>query len=108
MINSLDKSDIVNTVSKDTLSDGSAGVENGSITHDLCKRYIDKTCLVNEQEIALQISKTLKDEKIIVEGAAAVAIASFIKMRKDIRDLKNIVIIVCGGNIGNDTLKSVL
>ena len=25
-----------------------------------------------------------------------------------IRDLKNIVIIVCGGNIGNDTLKSVL
>ena len=54
------------------------------------KRYIDKTCLVNEQEIALQISKTLKDEKIIVEGAAAVAIASFVKMRKDIRDLKNI------------------
>ena len=75
MINSLDKSDIVNTTSKDTLSDGSAGgVENGSITHDLCKRYIDKTCLVNEQEIALQISKTLKDEKIIVEGAAAVAL----------------------------------
>ena len=109
MINSLDKSDIVNTVSKDTLSDGSAGgVENGSITHDLCKRYIDKTCLVNEQEIALQISKTLKDEKIIVEGAAAVAIASFIKMRKDIRDLKNIVIIVCGGNICKKTLKSVL
>ena len=65
------------------LSDGSAGgVENGSITHDLCKRYIDKTCLVNEQEIALQISKTLKHEKIIVEGAAAVAIASFTKMRK--------------------------
>ena len=50
----------------------------------------------------------MKDEKIIVEGAAAVAIASFIKMRKDIRDLKNIVIIVCGGNIGKDTLKSVL
>ena len=63
---------------------------------------------IRDREIALQISKTLKDEKIIVEGAAAVAIASFIKMRKDIRDLKNIVIIVCGGNIGNDTLKSVL
>ena len=74
----------------------------------MCKRYIDKTCLVNEQEIALQISKTLKDEKIIVEGAAAVAIASFIKMRKDIRDLKNIVIIVCGGNICKKTLKSIL
>jgi threonine dehydratase len=50
----------------------------------------------------------MDNDKIIIEGAAAVAIAAFLKMSEEVKDLKNIVIIVCGGNIGNNTLKSIL
>ena len=109
MINSLEKNDIINSESKETLSDGSAGgVEDGSITHKICKKYIDFTCLVTEDEIASQIIQTIDNEKIIIEGAAAVAIASYLKMSKKLKGMKNIVIVVCGGNIGNNTLKSIL
>lgn len=109
MINSLDENEIINSESKETLSDGSAGgVEEGSITHKICKKYIDTTCLVTEDEIASQIIQTIDNEKIIIEGAAAVAIASYLKIRDELKGLKNIAIIVCGGNIGSNTLKSIL
>lgn len=109
MINSLEENDIINSESKETLSDGSAGgVEEGSITHKICKKYIDTTCLVTEDEIASQIIQTIDNEKIIIEGAAAVAIASYLKIRDELKGLKNIAIIVCGGNIGSNTLKSIL
>ena len=108
MINSIKEGKIVNTESKDTLSDGSAGgVEEGSITFNMCKELIDDFCLVSEEEIALQIKNTLNIDKMSIEGSAAVAIASAIKMKSNIEN-KNVAIIICGGNIGSDTLNKIL
>ncbi len=108
MINSIKKGKIINTESKDTLSDGSAGgVEEGSITFDICKELIDDYCLVSEDEISLQIKNSLNIDKMLIEGSAAVAIASAIKMKSQLVD-KNVVIVICGGNIGSDTLKKIL
>lgn len=108
MINSIEKGKIINTESKDTLSDGSAGgVEEGSITFDICKELIDDYCLVSEDEISLQIKNSLNIDKMLIEGSAAVAIASAIKMKSQLVD-KNVVIVICGGNIGSDTLKKIL
>ena len=108
MINSIKEGKIVNTESKDTLSDGSAGgVEEGSITFNMCKELIDDFCLVSEEEIALQIKNTLNIDKMSIEGSAAVAIASAIKMKSHIEN-KNVAIIICGGNIGSDTLNKIL
>jgi len=48
MINSIKEGKIVNTESKDTISDGSAGgVEEDSITFNMCKEFIDDYCLVS-------------------------------------------------------------
>ena len=44
---------------------------------------------------------------MLIEGSAAVAIASAIKMKSQLVD-KNVVIVICGGNIGSDTLKKIL
>ena len=108
MINSIKEGKIVNTESKDTLSDGSAGgVEEGSITFNMCKELIDDFCLVSEEEIALQIKNALNIDKMSIEGSAAVAIASAIKMKSHIEN-KNVAIIICGGNIGSDTLNKIL
>ena len=46
-------------------------------------------------------------DKILIEGSAAVAVASAIKMREEIKD-KSVAIIICGGNIGQETLKKIL
>lgn len=108
MINSLNEGKIVNSVSKDTLSDGSAGgVEEGSITFDICNQLIDDYCLVSEDEIALQIKNSLNMDNMIIEGSAAVAIASAIKMKFQLHN-KNVAIVICGGNIGKDTLNKIL
>lgn len=108
MINSLKEGKILNSESKDTLSDGSAGgVEEGSITFDMCNEFIDDYCLVSEDEIALQIKNSLIMDKMLIEGSAAVAIASALKM-KSILQNKNVAIVICGGNIGRDTLKKIL
>ena len=108
MINSIKEGKIINTESKDTLSDGSAGgVEEGSITFNMCKDLIDDYCLVSEEEIALQIKNALNIDKMLIEGSAAVAIASAIKMKSYIEN-KNVAIIICGGNIGSDTLNKIL
>ena len=108
MINSLNEGKIVNSVSKDTLSDGSAGgVEEGSITFDICNQLIDDYCLVSEDEIALQIKNSLNMDNMIIEGSAAVAIASAIKMKFQLNN-KNVAIVICGGNIGKDTLNKIL
>ena len=108
MINSIKHGKIINSKSKDTLSDGSAGgVEEGSITFDLCKNLIDDFCLVTEDEIAKQIRDSFNYDKIVIEGSAAVAIASLIKMKQKFKN-KNIAIIICGGNIGSETIKSIL
>ena len=108
MINSIKNGKIINAESEDTLSDGSAGgVEEGSITFDMCKELIDEFCLISEDEISLQIKNALKYDEILIEGSAAVAIASAIKMKSFIED-KNVAIIICGGNIGSDTLNKIL
>ena len=108
MINSIKHGKIINSQSKDTLSDGSAGgVEEGSITFDLCRNLIDEYCLVSEEEIANQIRDSLNYDKIVIEGSAAVAIASLLKMKKEFKD-RNIAVIICGGNIGSETIKSIL
>ena len=91
-----------------TLSDGTAGgVEQGSITFDLCKKLVDDFILVTEEEIAASMRLFVEKEHLLIEGAAAVAVAGFLKQRNDYRDQK-VVIIICGGNIGLETFKKIL
>ncbi len=83
----------------DTLSDGSAGgLEVDSITYAICKNTIDQYCITTEKEIAQGIQLIAKKHHKIIEGAAAVAVASFLKEIDNYRG-KTIVIIICGANI---------
>ena len=44
---------------------------------------------------------------MLIEGSAAVAVASAIKMKSQLID-KNVAIVICGGNIGLKTLNKIL
>ena len=89
-------------------TDGTAGgVEEGSITFDICKEIIDDFVLVSEKEIVSGIRKAINDHHQLIEGSAGAAIAAFIK-RKNRLIGKRVVIIICGGNIHSNTLHKVL
>jgi len=91
-----------------TLSDGTAGgVEMGSITFELCQRIIDEFILVTEDEIADGIRIGLEKHHQLIEGSAGAAIAGFMK-QKDKLNGQTVVIVMCGGNISSEVLKSIL
>jgi len=91
-----------------TLSDGTAGgVEMGSITFELCQRIVDEFILVTEDEIADGIRIGVEKHHQLIEGAAGAAIAGFMK-QKDKLNGQTVVIVMCGGNISSEVLKSIL
>ena len=108
MYESLNAGRILDLPSKQTLSDGTAGgVEEGSITFDICKEIIDDFVLVTEREIASGIRTAIDDDHQLIEGSAGAAIAALFKRKKTLIG-KRVVIIICGGNINSNTLHKVL
>ena len=92
----------------ETLSDGTAGaLEFGTITFDFCKSVVDHSITVSEKEIASAMKDFIGEHQMMIEGAAGVAIAGFMKEKESYRD-KKVLIVICGGNISNQTLVEVL
>lgn len=99
---------ILDLPSGDTLSDGtSGGVEENSVTFDLCKYLVDEWILVSEEEISRAVYQFMENHHKIVEGAAGVAIAAYLKDHNRFQG-RNVVIISCGANITMKKLKEVI
>jgi threonine dehydratase len=81
-----------------TLSESTAGgVEPGSVTFELCQKFVRRKVLVSEPEI-LNAMRWAKKKGWIVEGAAGVAIAAFFKEARHYQG-KTVVVVCCGGNL---------
>jgi threonine dehydratase len=90
---------VIEVPERPTLSTSTAGgVEKGSITLELCRRVIDRSVLVSEAEILAAARLVWRSESMLIEGAAAVAIAAFLKTAAEYAG-KNVVIVICGGNV---------
>ena len=108
MIESVNHGQILDLPSEPTLSDGTAGgVEPGSITFEYVSHLVDRFETVTESEIEAAMQQFIKEQCQLIEGAAGVAVASLIKQRDRLRG-KNVIVIICGGNISLESLKSVL
>ena len=108
MYESIKSGTFVDSHNLDTISDGSGGAfEQGSITYDICKEVVDEFILVSEDEIKQSIKLMIDAHHKIIEGAAGVALASFLK-KKDNYAGKNVVILLCGANIATEKLKEIL
>jgi threonine dehydratase len=108
MYESIKAGHLVDMDSLPTLSDGSAGcIEPGAITFEICRDYVDDFVLVNEDEIKDAILFFLEKHHMLIEGAAAVAVASFLKT-KQIYSGKYVVIVISGAKISLETLKAIL
>lgn len=108
MIESLKAQHIVAMESLPTLSDGTAGgVEPDAITFALCQQLVDEYALVSEEEIKEAMRLFMETQHMLIEGAAGVALAAFLQQRGKLQG-QNVVIVICGANIGLETLKTIL
>ena len=74
------------------------GIEPGAITLEIATRVIDRSILVTETEILDATRHYFREEGQLIEGAAGVAVAAFLKMSSDYSG-KTVAIVICGGNL---------
>ena len=99
---------IIDVPEKPTLSDGTAGgIESGSITFPICQQFVDEYFLVTEAEIASSMKAILKHHHLVIEGSAGVAVAALLR-NKDRYKQKNVAVLICGGNVSEAVLKSII
>lgn len=109
MAHSIAANEILDLPSEATLSDGTAGgIEPGAVTFDLVKAVVDDFVLLDEAAIAKAIR--LYSEHVAnhpIEGAAGVAVAGMMASKSRLTG-RNIVVIICGGNIEKSKLRRIL
>lgn len=90
---------ILDVPEEPTLSESTAGgLEPGSVTLDVCSHVIDSSVLVPEAEILDAMRRVRALKGWIIEGAAAVAVAAFLKNAERYRG-KRVAVVICGANV---------
>jgi len=90
---------IIDVPEEPTLSESTAGgLEPGSKTLEICRSVIDRSVMVSEDEILDAMKQVRAATGWLVEGAAGVAVAAFMKHARDYAG-RNVVAIICGGNL---------
>jgi threonine dehydratase len=90
-----------------SLADGIAVKEVGQINYEIVKKYVDDIVTVEEDEIANAILLLLEIEKIVAEGAGAVALAALLS-RRVVLPGKKVLSVISGGNIDVNILDKVI
>lgn len=99
---------IVTATGQFTLSDGTAGgIEAGAITFAMCRELVDDWVLVSEDEIKKALIRIFETHRLVIEGAAGVAVAGFLKMAHRLTG-KRVALVLCGGNIDVDLFRSIV
>jgi len=99
MVESLRAGRILELPPQPTLSDGTAGgIEPGAITFDLCRELVDDLVTVTEMEIRYAMQDIHRSHGTLVEGAAGVAMAGYLRQEERWRGT-TAVVILCGGNV---------
>ena len=90
-----------------TIADGIAVKQPGSITYDLCSKYVDEIVTVTDDEISAAILALMEQHKLVTEGAGAVAVAAAMFGKMDLTGKKT-VCLLSGGNIDVTILSRVI
>lgn len=91
----------------DTLAEGIAVREPGTITAQVIEALVDDIVLVSERKLEESVSLLLQIEKTVVEGAGAAGLAALLSNQERFAG-RTIGIVLCGGNIDTRLLANVL
>jgi threonine dehydratase len=93
---------------QDTYAEGlHGGLEQSSVSFELCRDNIDDWVILEETEILAAIKHMLHTHHMLVEGAGAVGIAALLRDPSRWRG-KKIGVVISGGNLSLETLKKVI
>lgn len=90
-----------------TIADGIAVKEPGSLTYELCSKYVDGIITVSDDEVSAAILALMEQHKLIAEGAGAVSVAAAMFNKVPLEG-KKVVCLVSGGNIDVNILSRVI
>ncbi len=107
MVNAMELHELYTLDRVSTVADGIAVKTPGSLTFDLCEKYVDDIVTVTEDEIATAILTLIEQQKLIAEGAGAVSVAAAMFNKLPIKG-QNIACVVSGGNIDVSILSRVI
>jgi threonine dehydratase len=82
----------------------------GDKTFEIIKNHIDGFFDVSEEDIIFTMKLVWERMKILIEPSSAVpiAVALFSKEFKKLKNIENILIVISGGNVDFDQIKSKL
>lgn len=107
MLNSIHDAHIESLDAVFTIADGIAVKQPGSLTYDICSKYVDEIVTVTDDEISAAILALMEQHKLVTEGAGAVAVAAAMFGKVDIAGKKT-VCLLSGGNIDVTILSRVI
>ena len=90
-----------------TFADGIAVKCPGDLTYELCSKYVDDVVTVSDDETATAILALIEQQKLITEGAGAVAVAAAMFNKVDVKG-KKVACILSVGNIYVTILSKVI
>ncbi len=90
-----------------TIADGIAVKQPGDLTFDICSKYVDEIVTVSDDEISAAILALMEQHKLVTEGAGAIAVASAMFGKIDLKGKKT-VCVLSGGNIDVTILSRVI
>ncbi len=107
MANSIADHQIEELKSVSTIADGIAVKKPGTLTYEICEKYVDEIVTVSDDEISAAILTLMEQHKLVTEGAGAVAVAAAMFHKVDIKG-KKVVCVLSGGNIDVTILSRVI
>ena len=107
MKNSIKDGKIEELSNVSTIADGIAVKKPGSLTYELCSKYVDEIVTVTDDEISAAILALMEQHKLVTEGAGAVSVAAAMFGKVDIENKKT-VCLLSGGNIDVTILSRVI
>ncbi|MBQ8494978.1 MAG: pyridoxal-phosphate dependent enzyme, partial [Clostridia bacterium] len=90
-----------------TIADGIAVKRPGDKTFEIIRQYVDEVVTVTDDEVATAILALIEQQKLITEGAGAVAVAAAMFHKVPIQG-KKVVCLLSGGNIDVTILSRVI
>jgi len=81
----------------DPFCDGIAVKKVGQLTYEICKKLVDKSFVVEEGKVALEMVDLFQNEGIVIEPSSATTIAVLDFLKEEIKG-KKVVCVISGGN----------
>lgn len=108
MCESIRQGRIVEIELEDSVAEGlHGGIEEGSVTFEMCQEHVDDFILVQEKTIVRAIGELLIKQHQVVEGAGAVGVAAIMENTERFRGRK-VGVVISGGNIEPELLRAAL